>query len=97
MRGWRNLLPFAEMGCHTTGIDIDTGRIRDAKHFFKERQANGVFIASDIFMLEGMEHSFDLVICHDVIEHIEKKAAFLTKLHQRVTHHQENTNADRAF
>ena len=75
-----NLLPFAEMGCRTTGVDIDNGRIIDAKRFFEERHADGLFIVSDVFMLEGMERSFDLVICHDVIEHIENKMVFLIKL-----------------
>lgn len=75
-----NLLPFAGMGCHTTGVDIDNGRIIDAKRFFEERHADGLFIVSDVFMLEGMERSFDLVICHDVIEHIENKTVFLIKL-----------------
>lgn len=75
-----NLLPFSEMGCSTTGVDIDNGRIKDATLFFEEQQAKGDFIASDIFQLEGMEHTFDLIICHDVIEHIEDKTAFLSKL-----------------
>lgn len=75
-----NLLPFSEMKCDTTGVDIDTGRIKDAIRFFEERQAKGDFIVSDVFQLKGMEHSFDLIICHDVIEHIENKAAFLSSL-----------------
>lgn len=75
-----NLLPFAQMGCRTTGVDIVSGRITDAKCFFEEQQAEGTFITSDIFMLEGMKQSFDIIICHDVIEHIANKTAFLTKL-----------------
>lgn len=75
-----NLLPFAERGCRTTGVDIAAGRIADARRFFAERQMEGEFIAADIFGLKELEHSFDLVICHDVIEHIEDKAAFVARL-----------------
>ena len=56
------------------------GRIKDAILFFEERQIKGNFIASDIFKLKGLEHKFDLIICHDVIEHIKDKATFLSNL-----------------
>lgn len=75
-----NLLPFAELGCNTTGVDISVGRIKDAILFFKERQTKGKFIASDVFKLKELEHNFDLIICHDVIEHIGDKEGFISKL-----------------
>lgn len=75
-----NLLPFTELGCNTTGVDLSAGRIKDAILFFEERQIKGNFIASDIFKLKGLEHKFDLIICHDVIEHIKDKATFLSNL-----------------
>ena len=59
-----NLLPFTELGCNTTGVDLSAGRIKDAILFFEERQIKGNFIASDIFKLKGLEHKFDLIICH---------------------------------
>ena len=71
-----NLLPFAEMGCDTTGVDISSGRIEDAIRFFRKRSARGTFIASDIFKMKELEHKFDLVICHDVLEHIADKTDF---------------------
>ena len=36
-----NLLPFAELGCSTTGVDIYAGRIKDAILFFAEKQIKG--------------------------------------------------------
>lgn len=75
-----NLLPFVELGCNTTGVDISAGRIKDAILFFEERQVKGDFIASDIFKLKELEHNFDLIICHDVIEHIEDKVTFISNL-----------------
>ena len=75
-----NLLPFSLMGYHTVGIDIAVGRIEEAKSFFSEAGVKGTFIANDIFRVKELEHSFDIVICHDVIEHIADKKLFLTKL-----------------
>lgn len=75
-----NLLPFSEMGCNTIGVDIAQSRIRDAKTFFKELQAKGEFIASDIFKLKELEQNFDIIICHDILEHITEKEQFLSQL-----------------
>ena len=48
-----NLLPFAELGCNTTGVDLSTGRIKDAILFFEERQIKGDFIGNhSIFRLD---------------------------------------------
>lgn len=75
-----NLLPFSQMGCRTTGIDISINRIEDAKVFFQEMKAEGRFIASDIFNWKEPEQTFDLIICHDVLEHIGDKKRFLSQL-----------------
>lgn len=75
-----NLLPFAEMGCNTVGIDIAASRIKEAKTFFHTAHAKGTFIAQDIFLLNKMEWSFDVIICHDVLEHIPHKKLFLATL-----------------
>lgn len=75
-----NLLPFAEMGCNTTGVDMAESRIEDAVTFFKTAHAKGVFIAQDIFLLDGLKQDFDIIICHDVLEHIADKELFLAYL-----------------
>ena len=80
-----NLLPFAQMGCYTLGVDIDEGRIADARKFFADSNAKGEFIASDVFLLEELQGSFDVIICHDVIEHIGDKQRFLSLLPQFLT------------
>ena len=77
-----NLLPFVQAGCYTMGVDIDEGRIADAKRFFEGYGAKGDFIASDVFLLEELKASFDVIICHDVIEHISDKHRFLSLLPQ---------------
>lgn len=75
-----NLLPFSEMGCNTIGVDMAESRIKDARYFFQQAHAKGEFIASDIFELKELQQSFDIVICHDVFEHIEEKQLFLSNL-----------------
>ena len=75
-----NLLPFSEIGCYTVGVDMAESRINDAKYFFEELHAKGIFIASDVFKLKELESNFDLIICHDVIEHIENKSLFLRNM-----------------
>lgn len=75
-----NLLPFAELGCETVGVDIDASRIKQAWTLFTEKNQKGTFIASDIFELKELENNFSLILIHDVIEHIENKAQFLSDI-----------------
>lgn len=77
-----NLLPFSRMGCDVVGVDMAEERIRDARKFFQENGAKGRFIASDVFLLEELRHQFDLIVCHDVIEHIDDKEGFMRKCKQ---------------
>lgn len=72
-----NLLPFAEMGCNVTGVDIAESRILQAKIYFEERNTPAKLIASDIFKLKDLQQQFDLILIHDVIEHIHDKETFL--------------------
>lgn len=74
-----NLLPFSEMGCRTLGVDISEGRIKDAVRFFAERGAEGRFIGADIFATR-LDDKFDIILCHDIFEHIERKSEFLSNL-----------------
>lgn len=75
-----NLLPFAEQGCEVVGVDISAMRIRQARTFFSRRNRQGAFIASDIFRLKELEKHFSLILIHDVIEHIDDKARFLSDM-----------------
>ena len=75
-----NLLPLARMGCRVTGVDLASGKIDNARAFFAEAGAEGTFISSDIFQVKELEATFDLIICHDVLEHIGDKRRFLADL-----------------
>ena len=70
-----NLLPFADMGSDVCGIDISKGKIDAAARFFAEDGRNGAFICSDFLAMDLTEHigRYDVIILHDVIEHIEPK------------------------
>lgn len=86
-----NLLPFAEKGCHVTGIDIKEGQIDNALLFFKENNQEGEFIASDFLLVPKPtteEERYDVVLVHDVIEHIE--APYKAQFFQLLKHFMRN-------
>lgn len=66
-----NLLPFAELGCHVAGLDLAPNKISNAKLFFEKRGAAGEFYCADFLGDCPLEGKFDIVLIHDVIEHIE--------------------------
>lgn len=82
-----NLLPFAKRGSIVYGVDMAEGRIRQAMEFFQEENENGTFISSDIFELEDLQHKFDLILLHDVIEHIADKKGFIQKVSEYLAPH----------
>lgn len=75
-----NLLPFAQKGCSVMGIDICYNRIEEAKSFFKKKNQLGTFICGD-FLEEMIQGHFDIILIHDVIEHINpsQKRSFILK------------------
>lgn len=76
-----NLLPFAKLGCKVVGIDISRNRIKEAKLMFAQEKVHGTFIYSNIFSITGYDNKFDIIICHDVIEHITDKFTLLEIAH----------------
>lgn len=72
-----NLLPFAVYGCNVTGIDISSNRINQANSFFHDSGLKYEFIAADIFKYDFNKKHYDIIICHDVFEHISKKQELL--------------------
>ncbi|MDE5606631.1 MAG: methyltransferase domain-containing protein [Bacteroidales bacterium] len=75
-----NLLPFAEMGCETLGIDLSEGRVEDAKAFFEREGVAGQFLSADFCKLDIYSYAYDIILCHDVLEHIADKEAFLQRM-----------------
>lgn len=73
-----NLLPFAEIGCEVTGIDLSSDRISQAKEFFSKAGHEGNFIANNFLETTPKdEDKYDIILIHDVIEHIEDKMEFM--------------------
>lgn len=68
-----NLLPFAELGCHVTGIDRVAGRIRQAQTYFSESHYPATFMDADFLDVspDRFPHKFSVILVHDVIEHVE--------------------------
>lgn len=68
-----NLLPFALAGCRTAGLDLAGNKVANARLFFEKSGAKGDFECAN-FLTESPflnEGGFDIVLIHDVIEHIE--------------------------
>lgn len=72
-----NLIPFYEKGCRITGVDLSVNRIKQAREFFDKKGIEGNLLASDIFSVNTLQETFDIVLIHDVIEHIADKISFL--------------------
>ena len=80
-----NLLPFAELGCKVKGIDISKTRIEQAREFFEYYNTLGEFVCQNFIYTEkpnSEEDRFDIILVHDVIEHIEPpfKAEFIRNI-----------------
>lgn len=81
-----NLLPFAEAGCEVKGIDLSETRIQQAHHFFEAAGQQATFACENFITADKPateEERYDLLLIHDVIEHIEQpyKHDFLSHLH----------------
>jgi len=75
-----NLMPFVEMGCErVVGVDINKGKIDNAKAFFKEVENtnNLELVVEDIYNADNLG-KFDLIIMRDVLEHIYDQEKFMT-------------------
>lgn len=66
-----NLVPFAKAGCSVCGLDLAGGKIANADWFFQAQGLSGVFLCADFLTATELKGGFDLILIHDVIEHIE--------------------------
>jgi SAM-dependent methyltransferase len=75
-----NLLPFLEMGCRCTGIDISEGDIQFAGQNLEEYLDNNqlTLIAKDIYDIDlDSVGKYDFIFMKDVIEHIPNQEKFM--------------------
>jgi SAM-dependent methyltransferase len=68
-----NLLPFAEKNCKILGVDLSPTRTKEAKEHFSSLGYNDVDIQCFNFLDVEADRAvkYDLILIHDVIEHIE--------------------------
>lgn len=76
-----NLLPFMDLRCKITGIDLSAGKIDKGKEFYKshENRKNLTLVSDDIYNRKDLG-IFDIIILRDVIEHIPKQSYFMNYL-----------------
>lgn len=78
-----NLVPFARLGCLVTGVDVAECRISDARKYFADVSKDAKFVCCDFLKIPlplAEEDKYDVVLLHDVIEHISIKEVFLQHL-----------------
>lgn len=75
-----NLVPFVRKGCYVTGIDLDETRIQQATAFMKEYNCPAELFVADILTDNRFDNDYDLILIHDVIEHIYNKDAFFIRI-----------------
>ncbi len=81
-----NLLPFAELGCSVTGIDCSKVKVENAKKFFLQDGVSGRFNTINFFDMTLCDYgTYDVILIHDVIEHISDKEMFFYHLKQFLT------------
>lgn len=80
-------MPFAQSGCEVTGIDISETRIEQARLFFEQAGLRGEFVNADFLQLKELNRKYDVIIVHDVFEHIVNKELFLALLPRYLEEH----------
>ena len=66
-----NLAPFAAAGCSVTGVDLAAGKIESARRIFAQKGLQGTFFCENFLSPSELGGRYDIVLVHDVIEHIE--------------------------
>ncbi len=80
-----NLAPFALLGCSVTGVDMAECRIKDAQRYFADISCDASFFCCDFMEYPvpmNEEDKYDVILLHDVIEHVPAKKPFLKHLQQ---------------
>jgi|GEM_PF-3566023 len=69
---------LAEKGHKVTGIDIDSGKIKQAKQIKKENNYKNIdFLNKDLLRIKNNKEKFDIIICLEVIEHVHSDKELL--------------------
>lgn len=69
--------PLARLGAEVTGLDPSFKNIETARKHSTEKKLNCTYFDQTIESFTGKEEAFDVVLCMDVIEHVNDPASFL--------------------
>ncbi|MFM1894568.1 MAG: hypothetical protein RIQ90_1734 [Bacteroidota bacterium] len=76
-----NLLPFLELGCQVTGVEILPSSIQLAKEFIPQSDwPNLTLICNNIFDCTGFNGKFDIILMKDTIEHIQDQNKLMSQM-----------------
>lgn len=77
-----NLLPFREAGCTVHGIDLAASKAASAQRLLDPEgtEASVEISCGNFLTMPFPVEKYDLILIHDVIEHIGDKAAFMQRL-----------------
>lgn len=81
------LIPFIDRGMSVVGVDLNEGRIKNARVLNEEAVASGqaIFLYKNVYdedFLAKYKQAFDLIILKDTIEHIPEQEKFIPYLKQ---------------
>jgi len=62
---------FARLGCNVTGVDISSASVNTASRHAQQENLKIVYLAASGESLPLQQASFDVVVCCDVLEHVE--------------------------
>ncbi len=79
-----NLVPFLEVGCTATGVDLSASSIALGEKLFANNphRVRISLITDDIYNRTDADGKFDIIIMRDVIEHIHNQDKFMGFVHR---------------
>lgn len=82
-----NLFPFYQRNCNVVGIDLSEQKIAAANELFADRCISGAsfeFRAENFYQTTD-NRKYDLILVHDVIEHVSDKQTLVNKARDMLT------------
>lgn len=77
-------LIYKTFKCNITGLDPAQEGINFSKEKFRDLNYRGSFIVADGYSFPFESGSFDIVLCCDVIEHLQKPDAMVKEMHRLI-------------
>jgi ubiquinone/menaquinone biosynthesis C-methylase UbiE len=75
-------LLYKTFGCSISGLDPSPDGIKFSQEKFLQQKFTGTFIVADGYTFPFDPGAFDIVLCCDVIEHLQKPDAMVKEMHR---------------